>query len=140
MQKGASPTFPHIFELGRILRSRMRVSLGIDCPSLPQLEVLEFVRDEETPTMRDIAGFLKVTAPSATSLVEELVAQGLMTRAPNPRDRREVRLALTGKGKSTLSRTTKRRNRVLASVLAPLGGRDKEEFDRLLKKIITHAK
>ena len=66
--------------------------------SLTQSEVLRFVEEHKSPTMRDIAQHLQITAPSATSLIAEMVAQAYLTRKNNPQDRREVHLLLTTVG------------------------------------------
>ena len=126
-----------MWEFGRLIRSRMRDGAQ-PCPSISQIEALQFVSEQGGPTMRDIAALLKVKAPSATALVDELVGSGFLTRTPDPADRLQVRLAMTRKGASALATAVARKKKVISSVLSPLAASDKAQFDRLLQKILTH--
>ena len=97
------------------------------------------VGDLKEPNMRDIAQYFKITAPSATALVNELVHGGYMERKGNARDRRQVRLSLTRKGKTTLQSVTERRKRVIGKILSSLGAGDRADLNRILGKIIADA-
>ena len=125
-------------EFGRLMKSRMREGNVSDCPSLPQVEVLQFVSEQGNPTMRDLAMYLKVKAPSATSLVDELVQTQLLLRESDAADRRQVRLALTRKGMTSLATAVAQRKKVITSLLSPLETGDREQFNRLLQKILTY--
>ena len=131
-------TFSLMSEFGRLIRSRMRADGPQPYPSMPQVEVLQFVSGHASPTMRDLALYLKVKAPSATSLVEELVQTGLLMRESDASDRRQVRLAMTRKGTVSLATAVARRKKVISSVLSPLEASDRAQFNRLLQKILTH--
>ena len=48
--------------------------------SLAHIEVLRFVHENKNPTMRDLADYLHVTAPSTSALVDELVGKGYFLR------------------------------------------------------------
>jgi DNA-binding MarR family transcriptional regulator len=121
------------FEAGRIIRR------GLDRDKAPlshtQMEATRFVYERRTPSMRDLAVHLHIAAPSATSVVQELVAAGYARRASDPKDRRQVRLAITDKGVSALERTTLRRKAVLKKVLSHLSPRDHQDLQRILLKI-----
>src|SRR6266542_4153433 len=51
-------------------------------------------------TMRELAGFLRVTGAAASVLADRLVAQGLVERRADRGDRRIVRLAPTPEGRA----------------------------------------
>jgi DNA-binding MarR family transcriptional regulator len=133
MQKQA-PTLSLLFEFGRLVRSRMRVP---SFPTLPQLETLHFIAESGAePSMRQLALYLKVKAPTATALVDDLVRAGLISRS-GTRDRRVVSLSLTQKGRRMLKENTTRRARIIAGILSPLSARDRSEFDRLLRIVVS---
>ena len=131
-------TFSLMSEFGRLMKSRMRQPDAPDCPSMPQVEVLQFVSERKSPTMRDLALYLKVKAPSATSLAGELVRAKLLSRVSGTADRRQVRLAITPKGAASLAKATARRKKVIGSLLSPLGERDRAEFNRILQTILSN--
>ncbi len=110
------------------------------CPSLPQLEVLIFVSENGEPLMRDIARYLNVKAPSATELVAELVRTRHLTRLPGTRDRREVRVALTAKGRAALAKSNAKRMRVFSEVLSPLSEPERREMEEVLRKVVERTK
>lgn len=134
MRKSNDTTFGLMFEFGRLIRSRMAPA---PC-SLPQLEALHFVADHERrPTMRELATHLKVKAPTATALVDELVRTGYLERAPEAADRRRVTLGLTAAGRRMFKDSVERRVRVIESVLEPLSHKDREAFNRVLHIIVS---
>jgi DNA-binding MarR family transcriptional regulator len=124
--------------LGRLIRGKMRESNGPHCPPSTQIEVLSLVAEHTNPTMRDIATMLSIKAPSATSLVRELVHIGLLRRINDKQDRRQVRLELTKKGRAILTRTITQKKKVLGSIIGPLNKHDRKAFDRLLQKILAN--
>ena len=101
-----------------------------------QCEMLAFISEERSPTMRDIATHFKITAPSATSLVEELERGGYITRIRDKSDRRAVRVAITLAGKRTASLIAKKRKEVLGGVISGLSENDKKDLNRILSHIV----
>lgn len=122
-----------MFEFGRIVRARMRDLTQL---TLPQLEVLHFVRDNEHPPMRDIADYLKVKAPTATALINELVALKLLSRTAHAADRRQIRLSLTKRGETILNTCVERKEKVINEMLNHLAPKDRKEFFRILGEIV----
>ena len=87
--------------------------------------------------MGAIASYFKITAPSATSLVNELVKAELVLRAHSEHDRREVLLHLSSKGKAVLYDFEGKRKKIFDSVFAVLSEKDREQFDAILNKILA---
>jgi DNA-binding MarR family transcriptional regulator len=131
--KESTTIFSHLFELGRLMRRRMSVAVPL---SMPQVETLHFVAEGDCPTMRQLADYLKIQAPSATALVAELVRAGLLRRKTEGADRRRITLALTPRGKKLFDETLRTRKRVVAGVLSGLTSRERVQFDHLLTVII----
>lgn len=86
--------------------------------------------------MRDVAHYLKITAPSATSLVEGLADAGYLTRVRDTKDRRAVRIKLTAHGKRAEAAIAKSRTKVLRGIFAGLSVKDRRDLDRILTNIV----
>lgn len=69
------------------------------------LVLLHFSRSGELP-LSVIGQRLMVHPTSVTNTVDRLVAQGLVERRPNPRDRRGVLASLTSAGRDVVGRAT----------------------------------
>lgn len=70
--------------------------------TLPQYRLLAMIGEgSERATL--LAGRLALTKPSVSGMLDVLVDRGLVTRAPEPTDRRAVKLALTLAGTRALA-------------------------------------
>src|SRR5438552_2281032 len=63
--------------------------------SLPQLHALGFVRRNPGASLSDLAAYLGIGPPTASSLVSRLVNAGYLHRVEDPAERRKVSLSLT---------------------------------------------
>jgi DNA-binding MarR family transcriptional regulator len=70
--------------------------------TLPQYRVLVFLAPRGRPATH-VAALLGVTPSTVTSVVDGLVARGLVERSADPGDRRRVVLSLTELGRRTVS-------------------------------------
>jgi DNA-binding MarR family transcriptional regulator len=98
-----------VFESARLAQS----------PAVPpaQLRVLTIISRNEHVNMSRLAEMLDVVPSSASRLCDRLEATGLLRRAPDPRDRREVRLLPTAAARRLLDELHERRQAALAEVL-----------------------
>jgi DNA-binding MarR family transcriptional regulator len=134
--KASNGTVPRFTEVGLLIKSRMQSALPLP---LAQCQALWFVAERKRPGMQDVAKYFKITAPSATFLIDELVRGGYLARRANTGDRRKVELALTPKGKKEFKTLLVKRKKVLDGVFKPLSAADRTDLDRILKKIIADA-
>jgi len=123
--------------LKRAMHERMKRSGAFDPASPARYAVLGLVRERGEATMKDVAGFLCVTPPSATALVEGLVETGLLARRQDPKDRRSVRLRLTPKGERALSAGMRRARTVMARMLGRLDASEQDRLIALLEKLLV---
>jgi DNA-binding MarR family transcriptional regulator len=65
--------------------------------------------DGEPCPIRQLAGELGITAPSATRAVDALVERGLISRSEDPEDRRVRRIAITEAGRRVVGELASRR-------------------------------
>ena len=103
-------------------------------PAVPptQLRVLHIIEGAEHTNMNRLAEALDVVPSSASRLCDRLEATGLVRRVPDPRDRREVRLALTPAARQLLADLRDRRRRALGEVLDRMTPTGRTELVRAL--------
>jgi DNA-binding MarR family transcriptional regulator len=103
-------------------------------PAVPptQLRVLSIVAGSSHTTMGRLAEALDVVPSSASRLCDRLEATGLLRRVPEPRDRREVRLALTPAARRLLDDLRDRRRAALAEVLDRMSPGGRQDLVRAL--------
>lgn len=103
--------------------------------TLPQLWVLEYLsRNKEAP-MNQLARFLRISRPAATGLADRLIAQGLVSRQGDLRDRRVIRVALTAKGAKILSNIWNQKRRMLQEVFGQIPAADRARYLAILERV-----
>lgn len=121
----------------RALHERLgKKSFPLDPSTLPRLLVLGYVRERGEPTMKELSSFLRIAPPSATALTDGLVAAGLLARRPDVSDRRSIRLRLTTKGRTFISRRFAEVDREMAKILGRLTTKEQDLMITLFEKIL----
>ncbi len=93
----------HMTRVQRHLRSGQASAWsGLDL-TMPQVKTL-FLLAEGPQRMREIAARLGVEMPSATTMIDRLVAKGLVERRQDPGDRRAVVCSVTKAGRDAVER------------------------------------
>jgi len=77
----------------------------LDVP-IAQLKSLFIIANREDINFKILAQDLRVTPGNVTGIIDRLVEQGLVSRQPNPEDRRKVRLQATKRGHELLATLT----------------------------------
>lgn len=86
-----------IFRLARIMRHQDRHDLT------PSLTAALLVLGRHGPlSLTELAAAERVTAPTASKLVDKLEALGSVVRVPDPTDRRVSRISVTEKGRAEI--------------------------------------
>jgi len=67
--------------------------------SIPQYTLLGFLNQTSGLNMSQLAELMRHTTPATTGLVERLVEAGLIERFSHPKDRRQVLVRITDKGR-----------------------------------------
>jgi DNA-binding MarR family transcriptional regulator len=113
----------------RLLRREDQAS-GLTGPRLSALSVIVF----GGPTsLADLAAAEQVSAPTMTRVVEALVQAGLVTREPEPGNRRMVRIAATAEGARLLEEGRERRVAVLSERLERLADSERRALARAVE-------
>jgi DNA-binding MarR family transcriptional regulator len=87
--------------------------------------------------MVDLADRLEVVPRSVTTLVDALESAGLVTRTPDPANRRSLLVLPTEKGRAARAHMAVARRDAVAELLAPLSAEQRETLRELLTIIDT---
>lgn len=109
------------------LRHAMRSHVG-DQLSVPQFRCLQFIAHRPGASISAVAGFLGVTVPTASAMVDRLVRAGAVEPQTAADDRRRSQLHLTADGAAQLAEIRLGARAELAKVLA---NRSKQELGTL---------
>jgi len=105
--------------------------------SLPQYYILFFLKDNKGLIMQDIKRGLNSSAALATSIIDQLVAKGFVSRKRNDSNRRIVNVCLTDKGKRIVNKLEKRRFRFYNLLTEDLSLQEKESMQRGLNLFVS---
>ncbi len=122
-----------MFTTRRLMHEKISEKTGSFSPL--QFIALKYIK-EKKPLMKELADFLSVTPPSATSLIDTLTRSGLIKRQSDPNDRRIVRIAITKKGEEHINKGIEESSRQMRKSLKKLSGKEQDELINILKKII----
>jgi MarR family transcriptional regulator, organic hydroperoxide resistance regulator len=89
--------------MNRVIRERTLDSWVKLNLTIPQLKSLFYISRHGKVNLSGLASGIRVTPANVTGIVDRLVEQGLLTRAPDPDDRRVSWLSVTDKGKTLIN-------------------------------------
>jgi DNA-binding MarR family transcriptional regulator len=128
------------FSMRQIIRSQLP-QCKADPNAWLRFETMRFIENAGGPTMHDVAAYVRIKAPSATSLVGYLVGQGAVRAVSQKRDKRVKRLYLTAKGKRMLAEHRKRSNVTMRKVFEEFTDAELSALLGLLRRLSDiHAK
>ncbi|MFJ1765442.1 MarR family winged helix-turn-helix transcriptional regulator [Amycolatopsis sp. NPDC088138] len=87
------------------------------------------------PSQRELADQTGLEALYVSKLARSLDADGLIERTRDPADTRTIRLTLTGHGREIVRPAISTVSALLDRLLAPLGGREGERTDALVREL-----
>ncbi len=119
---------------GLARRVRQRTVERLDVPGMTpgRLRVLRSIAVAGPVRMGELASTLGVAPRSITSMVDDLVGFGLVSRVPDPEDRRATLVELTRAGRDLLVKAERSRTLVLEEMFSSLSTRQIEELRKLL--------
>lgn len=124
-----------IFNAGQVLRERAREESNLTNCSFLHMHTLHYIQENGESNMKEIANFLHIAPPSATSVVNSLVKNGLIIRVGDEVDRRSVKLKITKEGQKLLQNSFKRMMSLVESQVNRLSDGEKKTFLSILNKI-----
>jgi DNA-binding MarR family transcriptional regulator len=127
------------FETRQIIKQKVPGTGHADPNAWMRLQTMQYIDRNGSVTMHDIATYLRIKAPSATSLIAHLVARDMIAREIG-RDRRVVRLSLTPLGKKTVKKYGTTSEQMMRSTFSTLEEAEVGSLCSILKKLIRgHA-
>ncbi len=122
-----------VFTLSRITRD------GIEGKnnslSYIQFQTLSFLIRKKTPTMKEVSEHIHITAPSTTTLIDNMVRMKYILRINNKIDRRIIRLKITKNGQKELEIGLVAAKKHLEKIFNKLPKKDRNDFERILTKL-----
>jgi DNA-binding MarR family transcriptional regulator len=107
--------------LQRTLRKRAREDWPLEPLATAQVELLRAVRARAGISVGEAAAELRIAPNTASTLAHQLMTAGLISREPDPRDGRSVRLVTTPGAERRMAAWNDRRQQVLEAALLRLG-------------------
>lgn len=93
------------------------------------------VAEAEGVRLKELAERLHIAPRSATEVVDQLAAKGLVERRPHPTDRRATLLSLTDEGQALRARVKEDRKREADEFFSVLEPADRAELGRILGRL-----
>ncbi len=93
-----------IASLNRQLEAELEDRLRPGGVPIEQYRILEVLDASEPAAMGEIAQQSLIEAPTLTKIIDKMVAEGLVYRAPDPNDRRRVLILMAPGGKALFKR------------------------------------
>ena len=126
-----------MFKIPRLMKGEMSYTDNLIHLSILQIQTLLFLNQNKNKkiSMSDIAEYLHIELPSATSLLNKLYEQKLVERHTYKQDRRFVIIVLTSEGKSLLEQAMDQRRKKLKKILSYLSEKEKFELLNIFKTL-----
>jgi DNA-binding MarR family transcriptional regulator len=124
--------------LMRVARTLRRRGVAATAPwdlSPHQVRALRVVARHERIRPGELAAHLRVAPRSVTDVVDALEERGLVTRAPDPSDRRATVVTLTASGTQLVRETDAARREDADAYFARLSDRDRATLRRILETL-----
>ena len=102
-----------------------------------QYAALQTVSNAPGIDQRTLASMIGLDTSTIAGVVDRLEARVLLQRSASPQDRRVRLLALTAQGRGLLSAVTPAMQRAQERMLQPLPKRERTEFLRMLRVLVT---
>ena len=97
--------------------------------------VLALAADGSRPSQRDLADFLRLDPSQVVALVDDLQARGLVTREPDPNDRRANVVVATADGRELCARARLAAEQAEERVYAGLTAAEREGLAAMLRSV-----
>jgi DNA-binding MarR family transcriptional regulator len=120
------------------LRRRLDRAFGVTLPKFDVMAAL--ARREAGMTMTEVSRFLMVSNGNVTGLVDRLVAEGLVMRIANEKDRRATFVRLTPKGLRLFATMAEAHERWVNEILASFSDQESETMINLLDALRVEAR
>lgn len=132
--------FSNMDALGKAMSGR---SLGQPIKGMPtraQIGVLFVISYQGPQSIKDLAAKFNMTSSAATQLVNGLVKENLLSREEDLKDRRQIIVDLTSKGREKMAVIKKKRYERMSKIFGTLSIQELLQLQKIQEKIISQAK
>ncbi|WP_165959674.1 MarR family winged helix-turn-helix transcriptional regulator [Nonomuraea longispora] len=133
-------------EIRRLQINRIQNSVFVRCGrfgehglSPARVRLLTTLHQRPRSRMRDLADVLGVSGRAITPLVDALESDGLITRRPDPSDRRAFRLTLTDDGLGAIDHIARLQQQISDDIFSVMSAEDQRNLTRLLRAFLDAA-
>ena len=131
-------SYTKVFQLidlvGKKLKQIQRQTIREANLTPPQYHILRLLWEEDGRPLKELASACFYTRPTITGVVDTLEKKGMVTREPNPDDRRSLLVKLTDKGRLLIQSTPTLEN-TFKHCCCGLEPDEFEQLGRLLRKL-----
>ncbi|MFZ2522913.1 MAG: MarR family transcriptional regulator [Minisyncoccia bacterium] len=100
---------------------------------ISQIDALSYIAEKGNPSMKEIAGHLKITPPSVTAIIEAMQKTKLVNRVVNDRDRRTIRITLTPKAWESFRQI---KLDIFTKLISKLEDGERKQLVKILNKLV----
>ena len=119
------------------IRSRLRTTFEITLPRFDLMAQLE--RAPDGLRMNELSRRMMVTGGNVTGITDQLVAEGLVVREDNPKDRRAYIVKLTKEGRRVFRAWADEHEDWIIGLFEGLGEKEREQLYALLAQLKKHV-
>ncbi len=119
------------------IRSRLRINFQTTLPRFDLMAQLE--RNPDGLKMGELSKRMMVTGGNVTGITDQLVAEGLVVREDNPKDRRAYIVKLTKEGRRIFKQMAEAHEGWILDLFEGLGDKEKGQFYALLAQLKQHV-
>jgi len=105
--------------------------------SQPQFWALEYLSRKGDCLMGELAAFLNISRPAATGLIDRLIAQKMVVRRMDQKDRRTVLVGVTPKGKKIVAGIWEQKRRSMVKVFSRISAHDRRQYLDILERVVN---
>ena len=105
--------------------------------SMPQMGTLHFLSAEGAQSVSAIAEHLGLSLAATSHLIDRLVQRDLLTRAEDPNDRRQKRVALSKEGVAFVGRINRRATTAFEELLEGLPPELQQRFENDVREVLA---
>jgi DNA-binding MarR family transcriptional regulator len=132
-------SMPEIFQQIEALNKRLKQFHGKTLRDAkltpPQYLILTLLVEKDKRPFKELAELLSCTRATITGIVDTMQKKGLVSRSPNPDDRRSLLVTLTGKGRLLLQNTPELGESYESCCFDVLPAKEARELSKLLRKL-----
>jgi MarR family transcriptional regulator, organic hydroperoxide resistance regulator len=126
-----------VAKMHRYLHNGLEDSMQAAGVSVEQWRVLDRLREHDGQSMGELAATVLMNHPALTKMIDRMVADGLVHRAPDETDQRRVLVYLTDRGAALVSKLTHKVEAYEAEAKAFIGSANAKALEALLENATT---